>query len=121
MKFLVSVIIPVFNVEQFVEKAIISALQQPEVFEVVVVNDGSTDNSLQIITKLQAEYSRVKLCHHPNLVNKGRSASRNLGIKKAICNYIAFLDADDYYLENRFTNDKIVFELYFSSMLYTTL
>lgn len=109
MKFLVSVIIPVFNTERFVEKAITSALQQPEVFEVIVVNDGSKDNSLQIIKKLQEEDDRVKIFHHPNGENKGRSASRNLGIKKASSAYVAFLDADDFYLENRFKNDQKVF------------
>ena len=110
MKFRVSVIIPVFNTEAYVEKAITSVLQQPEVVEVVVVNDGSTDNSLQIISKLQNEDARVKIYHHPNNLNKGRSASRNLGIKNAKENYIAFLDADDFYLKNRFKNDKHVFE-----------
>lgn len=109
MKFRVSVIIPVFNTEDYVEKAINSVLQQPEVAEVVVVNDGSTDKSLQIISKLQDEDARVKIYHHPNNLNKGRSASRNLGIKKASCDYIAFLDSDDYYLKNRFENDKKLF------------
>ncbi|WP_298343641.1 glycosyltransferase family 2 protein [uncultured Algibacter sp.] len=109
MKFEVSVIIPVFNTERYVEKAISSVLEQPEVVEVVIVNDGSTDNSFQIITKLQAKDSRIKVYHHPNNVNKGRSASRNLGIKKASSKYVAFLDSDDFYLKNRFENDKKVF------------
>ena len=109
MKFEVSVIIPVFNTERFVEKAITSALEQPEVVEVVIVNDGSTDNSFQIIAKLQDKDSRIKVYHHPNNVNKGRSASRNLGIKKASSKFVAFLDSDDFYLKNRFENDKKVF------------
>ena len=109
MKFLVSVIIPVFNVEQFVEKAIISALQQPEVFEVVVVNDGSTDTTQDILNKLTAANERIKVYFHEKKINKGRSASRNLGIQKASGNFIAFLDADDYFLPNRFTNDFKVF------------
>ncbi len=109
MKFLVSVIIPVFNTERFVEKAITSALDQPEVVEVIVVNDGSEDSSLHIIEKLQEENDRIKIFHHPNGLNKGRSASRNLGIKKASSNYIAFLDSDDFYLKNRFKNDQKVF------------
>ena len=110
MKFSVSVIIPVYNCESFIEKAIESVLLQPEVFEIIVVNDGSTDDSLSLIEALQKEDDRIKIYHHKNAVNKGRSATRNLGIQKATGNYIAFLDADDYYLENRFTNDKIVFE-----------
>ena len=110
MQFSVSVIIPVFNTQNFIEKAVKSALQQPEVVEVIVVNDGSTDNSLKIIEVLQEEDKRVKIYHHKNSINKGRSASRNLGISNAKSNYIAFLDADDFYLENRFKNDKEIFK-----------
>ncbi|WP_372757297.1 glycosyltransferase family 2 protein [Mariniflexile sp.] len=110
MTFSVSVIIPAFNVESFIEKAILSALQQPEVLEVIVVNDGSTDSTEAILNKLQEEYPKVKVFHHLNKINKGRSATRNLGIIKANGNYIAFLDADDFYLPNRFTNDKRIFE-----------
>lgn len=110
MQFSISVIIPVFNCERFIEKAILSALEQVEVIEVIVVNDGSTDASEYIIERLKKQYPIVKLYHHSNKVNKGRSASRNLGIQKATGNFIAFLDADDYYLPNRFTNDIKVFE-----------
>lgn len=110
MNFNVSVIIPVYNCEQFIEKAITSALQQPEVYEVVVVNDGSTDKTETIIKQLQVQNPQIKLYHHPNKINKGRSASRNLGIQNATGNYIAFLDADDFYLENRFKNDQLIFE-----------
>ncbi|WP_052825896.1 glycosyltransferase family 2 protein [Neotamlana nanhaiensis] len=107
--FKVSVIIPVYNCEQFIEKAIKSTLQQPEVAEVVVVNDGSSDNSLEVLKALQNEDKKVKIYHHKNKKNKGRATSRNLGIKKAESNYIAFLDADDFYLENRFKKDAVVF------------
>ncbi|MEN3322520.1 glycosyltransferase family 2 protein [Mariniflexile soesokkakense] len=110
MSFLISVIIPAYNVERFIEKAINSALLQPEVNEVVVVNDGSTDKTLQILKTLQISNSKIKIYQHQNKVNKGRSASRNLGIKHAKENYIAFLDADDFYLEDRFANDKKIFE-----------
>lgn len=107
--FKVSVIIPVYNCESFIEKAVKSALQQPEVVEVVVVNDGSTDNSLKLLKTLQNEDERVNIYHHKNKKNRGRANSRNLGIKKATSNYIAFLDADDFYLENRFKKDVEVF------------
>ncbi|MDA9069416.1 glycosyltransferase family 2 protein [Flavobacteriaceae bacterium] len=109
MKFSVSVIIPVYNCESFIEKAIESVLLQSEVFEIIVVNDGSTDDSLSLIEALQKEDDRIKIYHHKNAINKGRSATRNLGIQKATGNYIAFLDADDYYLSNRFENDKKIF------------
>lgn len=110
INFLVSVIIPVYNAELFIKKAILSALNQQEVEEVIVVNDGSTDESLEIIEALQKEHDRIKIYHHINKINKGRSASRNLGIKMATKDYIAFLDADDFYLEGRFLNDKILFK-----------
>ncbi|WP_372757295.1 glycosyltransferase family 2 protein [Mariniflexile sp.] len=108
--FSVSVVLPVYNCEQFIENAIRSALIQPEVCEVVVVNDGSTDASEAIIKQLQAENPKIKLYNHPNKINKGRSATRNLGIRKATGAYIAFLDADDFYLENRFKNDQLIFK-----------
>ncbi|NEW78268.1 MAG: glycosyltransferase family 2 protein [Gelidibacter sp.] len=110
MIFSVSVIIPAYNVEPFIETAIVSALIQPEVVEVIVVDDGSTDKTLPIIKALQLSDPRIKIYNHPNNCNKGRSATRNVGIQKANGNYIAFLDADDYYLENRFSNDKKIIE-----------
>lgn len=110
MTFSVSVVIPAYNVENFIEKAIKSALQQPEVNEVVVVNDGSTDNTLQILENLKNSDSKIKVYHHENKSNKGRSASRNLGILKATKNFIAFLDADDFYLDYRFKNDRTILE-----------
>ncbi|MCF7560324.1 glycosyltransferase [Sabulilitoribacter multivorans] len=112
MEFFVSVIIPVYNGEHFIEKAVVTALEQPEVSEVIVVNDGSTDNTLQVVEKLRIQEQRVQIFHHNNNQNKGRPASRNLGLKKATNNFIAFLDADDFYLENRFENDKKIFKEY---------
>ncbi|WP_343616139.1 glycosyltransferase family A protein [Flavobacterium sp.] len=110
MSFLLSVIIPVYNCERFIEKAVLSAAQQPEVTEIVIVNDGSTDDSQKVLEELQKKYPIVKIYHHPNQSNQGRSASRNLGIQKAEGDYIAFLDADDFYLADRFVNDKKMFE-----------
>lgn len=106
----VSVVIPMYNAIAFIEKAITSALQQDVVKEVIVVNDGSTDGSFELLQKLQQKEGRIKIHQHPNFENKGRSASRNLGIQKATGKYIAFLDADDYYLENRFANDIKIFQ-----------
>ena len=111
MEFLISVVIPVYNGERFIEKAICSAIQQSEVSEVVVVNDGSTDKTQNILEKLQSQFPKLKIYYHKNFENKGRSASRNLGIKMANGNYIAFLDADDFYLPNRFLNDEKVFKI----------
>lgn len=106
----ISIIIPVYNAFPFIEKAITSALQQPEVLEVLVVNDGSTDGSDEILQLIASTTTHVTLLYHPQRINKGRSASRNLGLQHARGTYIAFLDADDYYLENRFSGDLPIFE-----------
>jgi glycosyltransferase involved in cell wall biosynthesis len=109
MSFSISVIIPAYNVEAFIDKAITSALMQTQVNEVVVINDGSTDNTLEILNELEKTSKKIKIYNHKGNINKGRSASRNLGIRKATQDYIAFLDADDYYLENRFNKDEEIF------------
>ena len=106
----ISVIIPVYNAADYIEKAVASALFHNEVKEVVVVNDGSSDDSLILLQKLQQTDDRIKIYHHENKSNKGRSASRNLALQNATQPYIAFLDADDFYLENRFETDKKIFE-----------
>ena len=106
----ISVIIPVYNAAAYIEKAVASALFHNEVIEIVLVNDGSTDDSLTILQKMQEFDARIKIYHHENNQNKGRSASRNLALQKATQPFIAFLDADDFYLENRFEDDKRLFE-----------
>ncbi len=107
---MVSVIIPVFNDEKYVRQATESALSQPETAEVILVEDGSFDQSLNVclreLTKLD---SRVKLFRHPDGRNHGAGASRNLGIRSSSCKYLAFLDADDYFLANRFAKARELF------------
>ena len=110
MDFLVSVIVPVYNGEAFIKKAITSICQQPEVGEIIVINDGCTDKTQEILDELIMEYPIIKVYFHENKSNKGRSASRNLGIVRSTGEFIAFLDADDFYLKNRFKNDKKIFE-----------
>lgn len=110
MPLLISVVIPAYNVEKFIVKAIESALKQAEVLEVIVVNDGSTDRTLSIVQELQINEARIKIFQHNEGKNKGRSASRNLGIKNSKAPFIAFLDADDFYLDHRFECDKQILE-----------
>ncbi len=98
----VSVIVPVYNAAGFVAQAAESALQQPETGEVVLVEDGSPDNSLEVCRSLAERHDRVRVLQHPGGANRGASASRNLGMKNARCPHIAFLDADDYFLPGRF-------------------
>lgn len=107
--FYVSVIIPFYNVEKYIERSIDSVLIQPEVTELILVNDGSTDNSLSICSEKEKTDKRIKIVTHPNNKNLGVSKSRNLGILVAKNEYIAFLDSDDYFLPNRFLNAKRLF------------
>ncbi len=109
-EFAVSVIIPVYNAAKYLECAVQSALQQPEVKEVVLVDDGSKDDSLAVARRLQmAHPDRVRTFTHTGEVNRGPGATRNLGLEKARCPFIAFLDADDWYLPGYFQFDKEAF------------
>lgn len=105
----ISVILPVYNAGAFVETAIASALDQDEVAEVIVVEDGSTDDSLAVCEAYALRDPKIKLLRHPNGENRGVSASRNLGILNATAGYIAFLDADDQYVNNRFHSTAALF------------
>lgn len=93
----ISVIIPVFNCERCVEHSIRSVLcQTMKDLEVICIDDGSTDSSPQIIERIQAEDERVVLFHQEN---QGAGVARNVGIRRTQGKYIAFLDADDYYVD----------------------
>jgi len=105
----ISVIIPVYNSASFVNQAVSSALSQPETEEIILIEDGSTDNSRSICEGLAKKFEKVRLFQHPERKNLGAGASRNLGMKKAQHSLIAFLDADDYYLPGRFAVTKEIF------------
>ncbi|QEC52112.1 glycosyl transferase family 2 [Anseongella ginsenosidimutans] len=108
--FRVSVIIPVYNAEKYIGRAIESVVRQEYVHEVILVEDGFPDDALAICKEYANQYQKVKLFRHPNGENRGASASRNLGIEHASCEYIAFLDADDFCLPGRFLETKKAFE-----------
>lgn len=109
-EFAVSVIIPGYNAAPFLQCAVDSALLQPEVQEVVLVDDGSTDGSYTVAQRLQESHpGRVRLFAHPDRGHRGPGASRNLGLEKARSPFIAFLDADDWYLPGYFKFDKEAF------------
>lgn len=105
----ISVIIPVYNAARYLAKAVASALDQPEVAEIILIEDASPDNALEIAQQLAKINQRVKIFQHPDKKNHGAGASRNLGIEKSTCPYIAFLDADDFYLPKRFEKTKEAF------------
>ncbi len=106
----VSVIIPVYNAAPFLDKSIQSALDQKQTGEVLLIDDRSTDDSLEICKNWERKDSRVKV--FVNEGTKGAGAARNVGLRHATFKYIAFLDADDYYLEGRFDDDEVLFQKY---------
>lgn len=106
----VSVIIPVYNAAPYIRQAVESALAQPETAEVVLVDDGSTDASLIVCQTLASENPSVKLYQHPDGANCGAGATRNLAIEKSTAPYLAFLDADDYFLPSRFAHARQLLE-----------
>lgn len=90
----ISVVVPVYNAEEYLDQCIESLLFQTlAAYEFIFVNDGSIDNSKNIIENYQKQDSRIKLV---NQVNQGVSAARNAGIAIAQGEYIGFVDADDY-------------------------
>lgn len=110
MSFHVSVIMPVFNAEAFLRKAVESAVNLQQVQEVILVNDFGPDRSWDVCIGLEREFAKIRLIEHPDRKNNGPGASRNLGIQKSQCDFIAFLDADDWYLPNRFDADQKILE-----------
>lgn len=94
----VSVIIPVYNTGEYVEEAVCSIMNQTlSELQIIIINDGSTDNSLQILTQLQNKDNRITIYSQEN---KGLSAARNKGLNHAIGDYIYFMDSDDILNEN---------------------
>lgn len=92
---LISIIIPVYNAEKFLPACLDSVLAQTyKNWEAICVNDGSADNSPQILAEYAAKDARFHIINQPN---SGGSASRNRGLKAASGQYIAFLDNDDIY------------------------
>ncbi len=90
----VSIIVPVYNVEKYLVRCIESIVNQTfKNIELILINDGSIDNSKSICEKYLKEDNRIKLI---NKMNEGVSSARNIGIDEANGNYITFIDPDDY-------------------------
>lgn len=90
----ISIIIPCYNIEVFVSNAVNSVLNQTnQSWEIILINDGSTDNTLQELTKLAEKDSRIKLIDKEN---GGLSSARNAGLEAAQGEYVLFLDGDDW-------------------------
>lgn len=98
----ISVIIPVYNTEEYVEEAVRSIMNQTfRDLEIIIIDDGSTDNSLTVIKKLAVEDNRIA-CYPQT--NQGQSVARNVGIEKARGEYIYFMDSDDMLEEEAFAS-----------------
>lgn len=91
---LISVIIPIYNVEKYLKRCLESVVNQDyKNLEIILINDGSTDNSLEIATTYKSKDKRIKIFSQ---INQGLSAARNSGLDKATGDYITFIDSDDY-------------------------
>lgn len=98
MNNLISIIVPVYNSEKFLHKCISSLIVQSyKDIEIILVDDGSTDNSGRICDQYVGEDSRIRVIHQ---INMGVSIARRNGVKISRGNYVAFVDADDYLEEN---------------------
>lgn len=92
-----SIIIPVYNAEAYLSECVNSIQNQSyQNIEILLIDDGSEDSSLKIAQKLSQFDKRIKVAHKSNA---GVSSARNLGIKKAVGEYIIFIDADDYLID----------------------
>jgi glycosyltransferase involved in cell wall biosynthesis len=102
---LVSVVLPFLDESRFLESAVATVLAQEERrWELLLVDDGSTDGSGDLADRLAAtEPSRARVLRHPGGVNRGLPASRNLGIRHARGEFVAFLDADDTWTPDKLT------------------
>lgn len=90
----VSVIIPVYNGENYISKCLDSVLNQKfKNFEIIIINDGSTDNTEKILLEYENTYDFIKVI---SVENKGQGVARNLGAKNANSDYLYFMDSDDY-------------------------
>lgn len=100
MSKILSIVVPAYNVERELEKCIESCLKQDipqESYEIIIVNDGATDNTLQVATDIAAKYECVSVVNQKNM---GLSGARNTGLKYAKGKYVWFIDSDDYIKPN---------------------
>lgn len=98
---LLSFIVPIYNVEEFLDRCIQSLMRQgmdEDTYEIILVNDGSTDRSLTICQNYSDSYENIRVVSQDN---QGLGPARNTGIREAHGEYLCFVDADDYLIENK--------------------
>ncbi|MCB0660564.1 MAG: glycosyltransferase family 2 protein, partial [Saprospiraceae bacterium] len=103
----VSLIIPVFNSFDYIDECIASVIQFPEIKEIICIDDKSSDGSLEKLQHWASLEKRIIVLENKGL--QGCGPSRNMGIEESTCEFIAFLDSDDYFFPNRFYSDKDIF------------
>lgn len=101
-----TIVVPVYNVEQYLEKCVESVIPMTISYEIILVDDGSTDSSLDVCMKLKEIYKNIKVVHKEN---GGLSSARNCGISVATGKYITFVDSDDWVEKG--TYDKLLQKL----------
>ena len=104
----ISVLVPIYNAEKYIEKCLDSIVNQTyENIEIVLIEDGSTDNSLEIIKEYSKQDKRIKII---SIKNNGVADARNKALENATGDYVTFVDSDDYvekdYVETLYTNLK---------------
>lgn len=105
-----SIIIPVYNVEKYIEKCLFSCINQnisSSDYEIIVINDGTKDNSLAIVNKMAAQYDNIIVVSQDN---QGLSAARNKGFSLAKGEYVWFVDSDDWIAENCLSEILLILE-----------
>jgi len=115
---LFSIVIPLYNKEEYIQRTLMGVLNQSfQDFEIVIINDGSTDNSLEIVLQTLVNFENKTIISKKN---KGLSASRNLGIKKSRGSIIALLDADDYWKPGFLESIKYLYITFPEASFYGT-
>lgn len=111
-----SIIIPLYNKAKYINRTVLSILNQTYTdFEIIIVDDGSTDNSLDIACSIKDKRIRVF-----SKINEGVSATRNYGIEKASYQFIAFIDADDWWHPYFLAKIKELIESYPNARIFAT-
>lgn len=103
MECIISIIVPIYNVEDYIDECLKSILNQTySNYEVIVIDDGCTDRSIEKINKYNDK--RIKIISQ---TNRGLSAARNTGLRNSIGNYVVFLDSDDYWADKNYLKNLI--------------
>ncbi|PAK35391.1 glycosyltransferase family 2 protein [Peribacillus simplex] len=115
---LISIIMPAYNCEKYIKEAIISVTKQTyQIWELIVIDDGSSDNTVRIVEELLNHDERIRL--YINEKNQGVSATRNRGILLANGEWVAFLDSDDMWQKTKLENQMINAQKLSAEFLFT--